>query len=294
MKKALVIFSTFVTIQAFSQITVNGRIIDKMEEVGIPGVNILEKGTNNGTVSDLEGYFSIELVDSFSFLEFSFVGYKVQNVQIEDTNYLLVKLKPDCIIDFFDYNDICIGISSGTFNDILGGYGYINFVFLKLLALHGAVNFQTDLTQNHKLDIDFGTLHLFADCGYDADIRINYRYIENEDFTFNSYLFEGKLNFSRPNILGQYSTLFLGYGLSDLSKSTTNLYNSSGILFGFGKRIYRPLSLNFNLKTIYWQDYWEYIAELICRYKDFEFITDYNIIDSYRELNLRFGYIINY
>jgi hypothetical protein len=294
MKKILLILFTLITFQTFGQITVRGRIVDKQEGFEITGVNILEKGTKNGTVSDIDGYFSLEVADKNSILEISFIGYKPQEIHIADTNFLRIELKLDCLIDFFDYKDIGIGISSGALNAPLGGYGYLNFIIFKLLALHGEMDFQTDLSQHQKLEINFGTLHLFADCGYDGDLSLNYRNIDKNDFTFSSYKIEGRINSSYPRIFRNYSTLFLGYGLSDLSKPSATYKNNSGFLFGFGTRIGKPLYLNINLKTIYWTDFWEFIGEIKWQYKHLEFSTNYNVIDSYNEINLKFGYIFNY
>jgi hypothetical protein len=294
MKKTLLIFFAFMSIQTFAQVTVRGRIVDKQEGVELPGVIILEKGTKNGAVSDIDGHFSLEVADKNSILEISFIGYKPQEIQIADTSFILIKLKLECFIDFFDYNDIGIGISSGALNSPIGGYGYLNFVVFKLLALHSEIDFQTDFSQNQKLDIHFGTLHLFADCGYDGDLTLNYRGIDKDDFAFNSYKIEGRINFSHPRLIGDYSTLFLGYGLSELSKPSADYKNNSGFLLGFGTRIGKPLYLNINLKTIYWMDFWEFVGEIKWQYKHLEFSTNYNVIDSYNEINLKLGYIFNY
>jgi hypothetical protein len=294
MKKILLILFALISFQTFGQITVRGKIIDKQDGFEIPGVTILEKGTKNGTVSDIDGYFSLEVADKNSILEISFIGYTPQEIQIADTSFLLIKLKLECFIDFFDYNDIGIGISCGAMNAPIGGYGYLNFIVFKLLALHGEIDFQTDLSQNQKIEINFGTLHLFADCGYDGDLNLNYRSIDKNDFTFNSYKIEGRINFSHPRIFSDYSTLFLGYGLSEWSKPSTDYKNNSGFLVGFGTHIGKPLYLNINLKTVCWMDFWEFIGEIKWQYKNLEFSTNYNVIDSYNELNLKLGYIFNY
>lgn len=293
-KKILLILLALISFQTFGQITIRGRIVDKQEGFEIPGANVLEKGTKNGTVTDIDGFFNLKVAGKNPILEISFIGYKSQEIQIVDTNFLLVKLKLDCLIDFFDYNDVGIGISSGALNSPIGGYGYLNFIFLKLLALHAGVDFQTDLTQNQKLEINFGTLHLFADCGYDGDLNLNYRSIDINYFTFNSYKIEARINSSYPRIFNNYSTLFLGYGLSDLSKPSAAYKNNSGFLLGFGTRIGKPLYLNINLKTIYWMDFWEYFGEIKWQYKHLDFSINYNLIDSYDEINLKLGYIFNY
>ena len=42
------------------------------------------------------------------------------------------------------------------------------------------------------------------------------------------------------------------------------------------------------------QDFWEYIGEIKWQYKHLECSINYNLIDSYDEINLKFGYIFNY
>lgn len=49
---------------------VSGKITDE-NNAGIPGVNVLEKGTNNGVVSDQDGNYSIRVRDENSVLVFS-------------------------------------------------------------------------------------------------------------------------------------------------------------------------------------------------------------------------------
>jgi hypothetical protein len=54
--------------------TIKGSITDESSS-GIPGVNVLEKGTSNGVVSDKDGKYSINVKDGNSVLVFSFIGY---------------------------------------------------------------------------------------------------------------------------------------------------------------------------------------------------------------------------
>jgi TonB-dependent starch-binding outer membrane protein SusC len=60
---------------------VNGKVIDETG-IGLPGVNVLEKGTINGTTTDADGVFSLEVAGESSVLVFSFIGYKTQEVQV--------------------------------------------------------------------------------------------------------------------------------------------------------------------------------------------------------------------
>lgn len=70
----LIILITISTV-ARSQITVTGTVTDAADGLGIPGATVLEKGTNNGTITDFEGRFSLNVAGEESVLVISFVGY---------------------------------------------------------------------------------------------------------------------------------------------------------------------------------------------------------------------------
>lgn len=59
----------------------------------LPGVSVLIKGTSQGTVTDFDGNFSLTGVKKGSTVEFSFIGYKTQNVVIENGNALNIAME---------------------------------------------------------------------------------------------------------------------------------------------------------------------------------------------------------
>ena len=61
--------------------TISGTIIDENGQP-MPGVNVLVKGTSSGTVSDVEGTYTIGGVNDNSTLVFSFIGYETQEVPV--------------------------------------------------------------------------------------------------------------------------------------------------------------------------------------------------------------------
>lgn len=66
--------------QAFAQdVSVTGTIIDTDSGDPIPGVNVVIKGTSNGTVTDMDGKYSISIGEN-AVLVYSFVGYATQEV----------------------------------------------------------------------------------------------------------------------------------------------------------------------------------------------------------------------
>lgn len=67
--------------QTASKQTVNGTILDE-NSVPIPGVSVLEKGTNNGVVTDFNGQYTINVSGPNAQLQFSYVGYKTQTITV--------------------------------------------------------------------------------------------------------------------------------------------------------------------------------------------------------------------
>lgn len=70
-------------------VRVSGNVTDALGP--IPGVNIKEEGTTNGTVTDVNGKYSIS-VSSKSVLIFSCIGYAEQKIQVGSKTVLNVKL----------------------------------------------------------------------------------------------------------------------------------------------------------------------------------------------------------
>ena len=58
----------------------------------LQGVSIVEKGTNNGITSDAKGIYTILVSSKEAVLEFSFVGYKSQSLNVNGKSVLDVKM----------------------------------------------------------------------------------------------------------------------------------------------------------------------------------------------------------
>jgi len=62
--------------------TITGKVTSKDDGSGLPGVNVIIKGTSLGTVTDSNGVYSIATPSSGGTLLFSFIGYKTAEVEI--------------------------------------------------------------------------------------------------------------------------------------------------------------------------------------------------------------------
>ncbi|MFW6364418.1 MAG: SusC/RagA family TonB-linked outer membrane protein [Bacteroidota bacterium] len=92
-KHFFLIFFIAMTLPSFAQeISVTGKITDEESGEPLPGVSILQIGTNQGTTTDSEGEYSIN-VPSDAKLEFSFVGYVTQRISVEGESEIDVQMK---------------------------------------------------------------------------------------------------------------------------------------------------------------------------------------------------------
>ncbi|MGV3587503.1 MAG: SusC/RagA family TonB-linked outer membrane protein [Adhaeribacter sp.] len=74
--------------------TITGRVTGETGE-GLPGVTVLEKGTNNGTATDPNGGFSLNVASGNAVLVVSFIGYLTQEVPVNNRTTINIVLSPD-------------------------------------------------------------------------------------------------------------------------------------------------------------------------------------------------------
>ncbi len=87
---------SIISVNMLAQKTVTGSVSDEFGEK-LPGVNIIEKGTDNGAVTDFDGNFSITVESELSVLEFSFIGMETKDVVVGNQESLNVVLKSSAI-----------------------------------------------------------------------------------------------------------------------------------------------------------------------------------------------------
>ncbi|WP_418603691.1 SusC/RagA family TonB-linked outer membrane protein [Hwangdonia sp.] len=83
------------SVHAFAQeILVNGTVVSAEDNIPVPGVSVIVKGTSRGVSTDFDGNYSIK-VQSGEVLEFSFLGFKPQSVTILTQTTVNISLEPD-------------------------------------------------------------------------------------------------------------------------------------------------------------------------------------------------------
>ena len=99
MKKLLILFvSVMATVAMFAQsVAVSGTVIDADSKEPLIGVSILEVGTTNGMITDLDGNFQIN-VTAGTALQLSYVGYETQEIKVGKMHNLgVIELQPEAV-----------------------------------------------------------------------------------------------------------------------------------------------------------------------------------------------------
>lgn len=82
------------SLQSWAQTSVTGKVTSGDDGDGLPGVSILEKGTTNGTVTNIDGNYSINVGEDAT-LVFSFVGFTTQEIAVGTQSAINLILQPD-------------------------------------------------------------------------------------------------------------------------------------------------------------------------------------------------------
>ena len=75
--------------------TVTGTVTAEADRGGLPGVNVLVKGSSTGTVTDVEGRYSINVANEDDILVFSSIGFVTQEVSVNGRSVIDISLAED-------------------------------------------------------------------------------------------------------------------------------------------------------------------------------------------------------
>ncbi|MEQ8809381.1 MAG: carboxypeptidase-like regulatory domain-containing protein [Imperialibacter sp.] len=270
--------------------TVNGTAIAGDDKSALPGVNVVEKGTENGTTTIADGTFSIIVTDPNATLVFSFIGFQTYELQLKGRTEIKVTLELDCNKDFFDAYHIILYANSGLVHNPIGGQIEMSSPYTSIGVIKGSYSYQTNLDENEFQTGQVELSHPISNCKFDMDFRWSYRNVSfNRDFQSIANSGEAQLNLRNINLIAGYSHL-------DMSKINENITKaSSGILIGLGKELYfRPVYGKLSAKVAIYKSKVEYQAEFKGGYRWFQYFVRYYKLDSFDELSLGVGVQVSY
>ncbi len=95
-RRNLTVLLMLLSLMAWAQErTVSGKVTSADDGASVPGVNVLEKGTSNGTTTDMDGNFRLSVSSESSILVFSFVGFTTQEVAVGNQTTMNISLLSD-------------------------------------------------------------------------------------------------------------------------------------------------------------------------------------------------------
>ena len=127
----LIITFSLISLLGFSQtIEISGNISD-VSGLPLPGVSIIQVNTNNGAISDFDGFFTIKGVTIGDQLKFSYLGFKEKTISIKSKNSLVIILDEDQ--ESLD-EVIIVGYGTQTKKEITGAVSVVSSKTIEELA----------------------------------------------------------------------------------------------------------------------------------------------------------------
>ena len=101
---------------SWAQTTVSGTVSDE-QNVPLPGATVLEKGTKNGTTTDFDGNFTLQVSDENATLAVSFLGYATSDIPLNGQSNVSVSLQEDSsLLD----EVVVVGYGTQKIKDVTG------------------------------------------------------------------------------------------------------------------------------------------------------------------------------
>ncbi|WPP49194.1 SusC/RagA family TonB-linked outer membrane protein [Catalinimonas niigatensis] len=115
--------------------TVQGKVTDASGGDPIPGANIVVKGTNTGTVTDIEGNYRINVPNSESVLVFSYIGYTSEEITVGTQSTINIEMFSD-ITSLGEV--VVVGYGTQQRKDVTGAVSSIKGSQIQNLPVAGA------------------------------------------------------------------------------------------------------------------------------------------------------------
>lgn len=126
----LIVLSLLFTQFTYAQVSITGRITGG-DGLPLPGVNILEKGTSNGAVTNMEGHYTISVRSTESILVFSMVGMLTQEKMVGNQTVIDITFSTD---DKLLDEIVVIGYGTAKKSDLTGAIASVKSESLEKIA----------------------------------------------------------------------------------------------------------------------------------------------------------------
>jgi len=272
---------------SFGQITITGSVLSEEDSTGLPGGSIIEFGTSNSVMADLNGYYKIIVSDTATFLEFSYVGFVPRKVPINGQTVINTSLKPYIIFEAFDQK-IGLFLQSGLVNTPYGARLYFSTPVVGPLSVGSQVAYMTDFKLNQRLD---ASLSLSS---YRLMLRSTVWLYGSVDFNYRKLIIQNSIDmvsYSIENYARIYDhNIILGLGKIEYSPEDSNNNSGYGIIAGYKKEFRKLDYLTLTYKMGFYKETIEYHFQIDAPIKRVKTFVAFNKIEDYQEIMIGIGF----
>ena len=119
---SMMLFILFSMTVSMAQVLVRGTVLDQAGETVI-GASIQVKGTTQGTITDIDGKFSLGVPDKKSVIVVSFIGYATKELQVDTSKPMSIVLEEDTkVLD----EVVVVGYQEVKKSDLTGAVAKVN------------------------------------------------------------------------------------------------------------------------------------------------------------------------
>jgi Outer membrane cobalamin receptor protein len=94
------LLTTFCAASAVAQTVVKGKLVDAETNEGLIGASVMVEGTSQGTITDMDGSFTLSVKSGTGTLFFKYIGYKDQKMKVTKKGTVdlgTIKMEPDAV-----------------------------------------------------------------------------------------------------------------------------------------------------------------------------------------------------
>ena len=200
---------------AFAQTTISGTVTDDEDGGALPGVNVVVKGTTTGTVTDVEGNYSLSVSNDATTLVFSSVGYAVREVEIGNQSTINVGMEPD-VQSLSEV--VVIGYGAQEKKDVTGAISSVTSEEIMEVPVANPAQ----ALQGRAAGVDVVSLGNRPGQGVQVRVRGRRSFVAGNDplYVVDGIPFSGDLNDINPNTISSMEIL--------KDASATAIYGSRG------------------------------------------------------------------
>lgn len=283
----------FAWLGSSAQSVVRGVVLERSTSNPLQNAEILIAGTTTGSSTDDKGAFQLDIGKDTATIVVRSVGYQTQRLLVHSHDSVAVRMRVECIVDYFYRPYVEARLVSGVRNTPFGGQATLFWPYLlhnsyMQPAARIALGYQTgrsSIVRSATIGID----ELIASCNVNVDLAAEYQYVQ-----LNKALFA----FERLSLGGNFSygnrmlPIWLALGEARIIDGEYR-YTRAGLEVGSQYRfgVLHKQYFELTSRVGWWQKQWQWqsILSTLFRTRYTCAVSYQQVGQRYKEINLSVG-----